>query len=96
MVAVWTDLASQDLKNIFSYISKSSPYYAHLVRKQFLRKSKELTRFPDIGRTPPENGLSEYREIFVYSYRLIYRITQENIYIVAIVHMRQKLQLNHD
>lgn len=96
MVVIWTEFAAQDLHNIFNYIAETSHYYAHIVRASFLKTAKNLNQFPESGRIIPEKGIKGYREKFVYSYRLIYRISGRKIYIVALVHMRQNLEALRD
>ncbi len=94
MVVVWTEFAEVDLYAIFSYVAKTSPYYAHIVRDSFLSVAKSLKLFPTSGRKVPELMLAEYREKFIYSYRMIYRISEQKIYIVALVHMRQQFDVS--
>lgn len=91
MVVIWTNFAAQNLHNIFDYIAETSHYYAQLVKNNFLLTARELNQFPESGRIVPEKGINGYREKFVYSYRLIYRISDKKIYIVALIHMKQNI-----
>ena len=45
-----------------------------------------------IGRIVPEIDEKEIRERFVYSYRLVYRIQNSTITIVAIIHGKRLLE----
>jgi len=45
-----------------------------------------LFEFPEIGRVVPEIGDANIRELFVYSYRLIYEIVPDDIKIIALIH----------
>ena len=45
-----------------------------------------------IGRVVPEIGEKEIRERFVYSYRLVYRIQNSMITIVAIIHGKRLIE----
>jgi toxin ParE1/3/4 len=85
-VVIWSKPARDDLKAIFDYIKKDSRYYAEKVIDDIIEKSEYLERFPEMGRVVPEINESNVREIFVYSYRLIYEITNGNINIITIVH----------
>lgn len=89
MVVLWTNKAKSSLKNIFTYIKADSPYYAEEVKKKFLNESKKLQDFPQMGRIVPELDNSDIRELFVYSYRMLYEVSGDNIYILSIVHSRQ-------
>jgi toxin ParE1/3/4 len=83
---VWAPSARNDLESIFEYLRKTSPLYA----KRFLIKIRESARslkeFPDRGRFLPEYPESGVREIFVDSFRLMYRIVHDSIEIVGVVH----------
>ena len=51
-----------------------------------------LAQFPRSGRKVPEFDDDNVRELIVYSYRLIYRLTSEGILIAAIIHGSRNLQ----
>jgi plasmid stabilization system protein ParE len=52
-----------------------------------------LANFPECGRKAPEFDDPAIREILVYSYRIIYRLEQQEVVIAAVVHGRRILQL---
>lgn len=80
-----------DIEEIASYIEKDSPSYAQAVTEQIITASRQLNQFPLIGRIVPELGDETYRELFIYSYRLIYRVTGYQLLIVAVIHGRRLL-----
>jgi toxin ParE1/3/4 len=82
----WTLSAKADLKSIYDYITHDSKFYAREVLLEIVKQSKTLDAFPKIGREVPEIGDPKVREIFIYSYRLIYEIFNDRIDILAIVH----------
>ena len=82
----WSVPAKNDLKQIFDYISQDSKYYAKNVVRTIIEKTELLNDFPEMGRVVPELGETNVRELFVYSYRIIYEITPESIPVLAIVH----------
>ena len=55
------------------------------------QRAESLARFPQRGRTVPEYQQANVREVFVGSYRLIYRILPETISIIAFVHSARDL-----
>jgi plasmid stabilization system protein ParE len=59
--------------------------------QKLLVTAQSLGKFPYVGAIVPETGDSEFRERFVYSYRVIYRVTEEQVLIVAVVHGRRLL-----
>ena len=78
-----------DLKQIHDYIAKDSKYYAKKVIHTIVEKTEELIDFPKIGRIVPEIDDPNIRELFVYSYRLLYEITPNGIEILAVIHGRR-------
>ena len=91
----WSEEALEDIESIATYIEKDSPIYAKSVVSKFFEKAEILQEFSDLGRTVPEFNDPTIREIFVYSYRLIYRIDEEEILFVAVVHGKRLLE-NHN
>lgn len=87
----WSPDALDDVDTIAAYISKDSPYYASAVVKKILDTADSLNKFPHIGSIVPEIGEQEFRERFIYSYRVIYRVTHEEVMIVAVIHGRRLL-----
>jgi len=82
----WSPEAIEDLHSIADYIAKDSRVYAQSVIAKVFEVSRSLASQPLIGRIVPEIGVAEIRERFVYSYRLIYRIGDNKILIVAVIH----------
>jgi toxin ParE1/3/4 len=72
-VVKWTTPAKLDLKDIHDYILRDSNFYAKKVSQDVVDKSEKLKHFPEIGRIVPEIDNPNIRELFIYSYRLIYR-----------------------
>ncbi len=89
-MVIWSIPAKDDLKSIHDYIANDSKYYAIKVSQEFIEKSEKLKEFHKIGRIVPEIGDSNIRELFVYSYRLIYEISSEGVEILAVIHGRQE------
>ncbi len=88
----WSEEALEDIESIATYIEKDSPIYAKSVVSKFFEKAEILQEFSDLGRTVPEFNDPTIREIFVYSYRLIYKIDEEEILFVAVVHGKKLLE----
>jgi addiction module RelE/StbE family toxin len=90
----WSEEALEDIESIATYIEKDSPTYAKSVVSKFFEKAELLEEFSELGRIVPELSDITIREIFVYSYRLIYRIYDNKILFVAVVHGKRLLE-NH-
>lgn len=76
-------MAVQDLKDIHDYISLDSPYYADIVIERLINQLSRLEDFPLKGRVVPELENPLIREIFEYSYRIIYRIEHAELIAIA-------------
>ncbi len=91
-----TDAASRDLEELYDYIaSHDAPGKADYVLDQIEKAFSSLTENPERGACPKELlaiGLCEYREIFFRPYRIIYRVTAENVYVMVIADGRRDMQ----
>jgi toxin ParE1/3/4 len=89
---VWSRRALHDIEGIAEYIAADSPIYAGIVVKKIVNQTRMLAKFPRSGRKVPEFDDENFRELIVYSYRIIYRIQQDEIVIAAIIHGKRLLQ----
>ncbi|MFA6955532.1 MAG: type II toxin-antitoxin system RelE/ParE family toxin [Thermoanaerobaculia bacterium] len=87
----WAESALRALEEAAEYISKDSPAYAAVLVVGAIQRAESLARFPQRGRAVPEYRDAEVREVFVGSYRLIYRILPERVLILAFVHSARDL-----
>ncbi|MEQ8909002.1 MAG: type II toxin-antitoxin system RelE/ParE family toxin [Vicingaceae bacterium] len=90
---IWTEQATQDLENIFEYISKDSMLYAsRTVEKLFIRVSI-LKQYPTSGRKLKE-APQFYRELIEGNFRIIYKFSSsEVIHIITVFHSARHLTL---
>ena len=90
----WSEEALEDIESIATYIEKDSPTYAKAVVSKFFEKAEILQEFSELGRKVPETNDATIREIFIYSYRLIYKLNKDTVLFVAVVHGKRLLE-NH-
>jgi len=90
----WSEEALEDIESIATYIEKDSPIYAKAVVSKFFEKAEVLQEFSELGRKVPETNDASIREIFIYSYRLIYTLDKDTVLFVAVVHGKRLLE-NH-
>ncbi|HEV7799040.1 MAG TPA: type II toxin-antitoxin system RelE/ParE family toxin [Pyrinomonadaceae bacterium] len=88
---VWSPTALEDIEAIASYISRDSVSYAGTVVSRVINSTRNLENFPFAGRIVPEFGSKFIREVFAYSYRIIYRIDNETVTVAAVIHARREL-----
>ncbi len=88
---VWPYAAATDVESIATYISGDSPAYARSVVKEIVRATLILRNFPNSGRMVPEFQNPRVREVLAYSYRILYKIEEEQVLILAVVHGKRNL-----
>jgi plasmid stabilization system protein ParE len=87
----WSRSALEDVEAIAIYISRDSISYAAAVVKKILDSTNSLKDFPFLGRVVPEFEDENIREVFAYSYRIVYRIQGELITIASVIHGKRLL-----
>ena len=92
---IWADIAEKDLKNIIEYIADDSPINALKVFKKIKEKASSLYSFPDRGRLVPElrdQGILQYRELIHSPWRIIYRISENTVYVLSVLDARRNIE----
>lgn len=79
---VWSYAAEEDLDAAAAYIHRDSSAYAASFVNRALKAGRSLSELAERGRMVREFKDRNMREIFVYSYRLIYRIERDRISIL--------------
>ena len=59
--------------------------------RKIVAQTRTLENFPLSGRKVPEFDDDSIRELFAYSYRIIYEVTQDHVTIAAVIHGRRLL-----
>lgn len=94
-MVIWSVPAKEALKQIHDFIGNDSEFYSQKVVDDIILSTEQIEHFPNSGRIVPEILEENIREIFIYSYRIIYEIGEANITILNIVHgSRDFKQLN--
>ncbi len=88
---IWSDRAITDLESIAEYISRDAPSYARGVVRRIVGATQRLKKFPASGRKVPED--ESLREVIVSSYRVVYRVSDDEIGIAAILHGKQTFRM---
>lgn len=88
--------ATEDLRLIYEYIADEDGISrANDILDKVLVLIDDLSSFPQRGVYPKELialGIQEYRQVIIYSYRVIYRIFEQQVIIYLIVDGRRDLQ----
>jgi len=88
----WLLAAVDDLEEICSFIARDSEKYASLIAKSIYQIVEDIAKFPESGRIVPEYNKKEIREVLYKNYRIIYKIRNDYIQILAIYHGAQVLK----
>jgi plasmid stabilization system protein ParE len=83
---MWTESAWRDLEEVADYIAKDSSHYAAAFVREAREAARTLANLAERGRAVPEFNDPDIRELFVRSYRLIYQIAWQTVYIVGFIH----------
>ncbi|MEK6527678.1 MAG: type II toxin-antitoxin system RelE/ParE family toxin [Nitrospirota bacterium] len=91
MKIVWSPLAIERVSESAEYIAQDSPEAATKWVDNLFEKVKRLKDFPRSGRRVPETKRTDILEILYGHYRIIYRVSQNEISILTVRHGKQIL-----
>ena len=76
---------------IYDYIADHSDIYADSVYARILARPNQLVDNPESGSIVPEYNRPDVRELFVHSFRLIYRIAGSDVRVLTVIHGSRQL-----
>ena len=88
---IWTLEALDDINAIARNIARDSHVHARRVVSEIMDLGELLLTQPLMGRIVPELDNDAIREHFIYSYRVIYEISNEDLYVIAVIHGKRLL-----
>ncbi len=89
----WSRKAIFQVEKIGEHIELDSPWQAERIVNRLFSTPENLRWSPRKGKIVPEFGDPDLREVSVFSWRLIYRIVNEEaLEVVAVVHGRRLLK----
>ena len=83
---VWDPVALDHLDGIAQYIAKDSPAAANRLIQRIFKRLERIAMFPLSGGFIAEDSRQIYREVIQGNYRIIYRVSDDSVYIVAVYH----------
>ena len=89
---IWSNESLDDIDNIAEFIARDSLYYAQHVVEAIFGRITQLVDQAESGRIVPELNTPQIREIFIYSYRIIYEVKKEEIAVLGVIHGRMLLE----
>jgi toxin ParE1/3/4 len=91
---IWSPRSLQDLDNACEYISRESPRYAYLFADRIVRFIETISYQPLLDAIVPEYNRRDLRERLFQNYRIVYRISEDRIELVTIIHAARLLPPN--
>lgn len=92
MIIRWLEKSLNDVEDIRDYIKKDSEYYAYEFTKKIIEHSELLLTSPKMGRVVPEVKNKNIRELIYCNYRIIYRLYNDEIQILSVIHGSRDLR----
>jgi plasmid stabilization system protein ParE len=83
------------LRNIISFISQNNPQTALKILERIESRINTLDRFPNRGGYVPEllkRNIKEYRQLIESPWRILYRIDENIVNVLAIIDSRRNVQ----
>ena len=88
----WTVRAHEHVVEIAAFIENSSRFQAQRVVQLIVSETRRLNNNPRIGKMVPEVRDDRYRELRVFSFRILYKIIDDDLVVVlGVVHGRRVL-----
>ena len=81
----WSKRAVRDLAQIHLYIEADDPDAADRWVRKLWQRAELASRTPMAGRIVPEYGRPDFREVFVKTYRIIYRVDGRDIVVITVI-----------
>lgn len=89
-MVIWSNPAKADLRSIHDFIAHDSRHYAKQVTQDMAAKTDILDELPRVGKVIPELGDDNLRELHLYSYRILYEIRTQGVFVLAVIHKRRE------
>jgi len=89
-----TQNAENDLNEIILFIAQNNPQTAIKIMERLRTKISTLDHFPNRGAYVPEllaRNIKEYRQIIEAPWKIIYKVDEKTVNILAIIDSRRNL-----
>ena len=92
---IWTETAENDLLKIIEYIAQNSLTNALKILRKIKKQADDLYHSPMRCRIIPElyeHGITQYREMIIKPWRVMYRISNGKVYVISVLDSRQNIE----
>ncbi|MFO0760787.1 MAG: type II toxin-antitoxin system RelE/ParE family toxin [Byssovorax sp.] len=93
MAVTWTARSRDDLRDIFSFIAQDDRNAAALWVGRLIERAELASTTPLGGRIVPELRRADVREVFLKTYRIIYRVAGDDIRVLSVIEGHARLLL---
>jgi len=91
----WTYVAEADLNGVIEFIARGDLSTAVNILNEIRLRAETLCQFPERGRIVPEllaQQVMLYRELLHKSWRIMYRIEADQVYVLAVLDARRNVE----
>ena len=79
-------LADTDIDSIWNYVAQDNPAAADRVEQEIQEAIEKLAKNPNFGHFRDDIAPRQYRFYRVFSYLIIYRIVEDTLIVVRVIH----------
>jgi toxin ParE1/3/4 len=84
--------ALSDLEDIADYIARDNPIVAEQWVDKLVEAADKIASHPRSGRAVPEIGDPKIREVIVRDYRVVYRVEEKRLLVLAVLEGHRRLR----
>lgn len=92
MTVQWSPRALQQVQEIFEYIVRDRPHVAVEIVEGLFDTTELLAATPEMGTPWSPDQRGDIRFILFKTYRVLYRVDQDAVYVVAVRHTRRDVE----
>jgi plasmid stabilization system protein ParE len=89
---VWSAEARQELRAIRRFIARDSEFYAARMVARIVERVEKTASHPTRGHPVHEYPEALLKEVHEAPYRIIYRVSGDQLFVVTIVHFKKLLK----
>jgi toxin ParE1/3/4 len=90
----WMPQALRDLDSIRRFIARDNPATARLWVARLQAQARTTASVPLAGRVVPELDRADVREVFLRSYRIVYRVLDDEMHVLTVFEGHRLLRLD--
>ena len=85
MKVIWSRRARNDLREIGDYIGRDDREQARIWLRKLWERVNRVSSVPRSGRVVPEYRRDDVREVFLKTYRIMYRVVSGRLFVLTVL-----------